>query len=161
LVDLAIARSGVADRLLYGDGNGGFTVDPAALPESDSDSRGIAVADIDGDGVDEIIVASFGASVAAYARDSARSYEDRSFLLLPSSDPIDATGLVAADWNGDCEADLAFATQASPSWVSEPGALVVETALGEATEVLVDDLLGLGDTDVLVLGATTLRWWRR
>ncbi len=160
-VDLAIARSGVPDRLLYGDGGGTFVVDSASLAEDDRDSSSIAIADIDEDGMAEVIVASQAAPVTAFARDEPRRYVDRSFLVLPDANPINAVDMAVVDWNGDCEADILIAADdASVSWASGEG-LVKEPALPGAKEVIIDDLLGQGDRDALLLTDTVLRWWRR
>jgi len=160
-VDLAIARSGLADRLLYGDGTGTFVVEAAALAEDDRESRAIGIADLDGDGIAEIVVASSGAPIAAFARNEPRRYVDRSFLLLPNADSLDATDVATADWNGDCEPDLLIAAGQAMSWTSGQGALSEESEFAPAREVIIDDLLGQGDRDALLLSATELSWWRR
>ena len=160
-VDLAIARQGLPDRLLYGDGTARFTLSAASLAEDDRDSQAIAIGDLDADGIAEIVVASLGAPITAFAKNGTREYVDRSFLLLPNADSQDATGLAMADWNGDCEADVVIAAPQTLSWASGQSALAEEASLPEAREILVDDLLGLGDRDALLLSATSLRWWRR
>ena len=160
-VDLAIARQGLPDRLLYGDGTARFTLSTASLAEDDRDSRAIAIGDLDADGIAEIVIASLGAPITAFARNGTREYVDRSFLLLPNADSQDATGLAVADWNGDCEADVLIAAPQTLSWASGQAALAEEASLPEAREILVDDLLGAGDRDALLLSATSLRWWRR
>ncbi len=160
-VDLAVARDGASDRLLYGDGTGAFELLPDALPADDSASRGIAIADLDGDGIAEIVVVGEGVPAKAYASDGPRSYEDRSFLLLPVADTMNAPGLAVADWNGDCEADVLVGGAEGRSWVSESGSLVAKASLPSAKEVLLVDVSGDGLREALILGPSKLSWWSR
>jgi hypothetical protein len=164
LVDLAVGRGqngALPDRILYGTGPGQWTLDTGALPEVASQTRGVAMIDIDGDGKDELLVASAAEPVRAFAEDGQREYVDRSFVLLPKSTPVDARQLSTGDWNGDCVDDVIIAAAATESWPRAGATLASEGALGAADASLIGDVDEDGTRDALLIGDGGLTWLRR
>ncbi len=160
-VDLAIARRGKADMVLYGSGDGSFTAEASAIPDTANASRGIAIVDVDGDGAPEILVNVEGAATVAFARAGGRQFEDRSAQLLPDNENGESIAFAVGDWNGDCEPDVLISGAESRSWGSSGVGLTSEPGPSATREVVLDDLLGGGERDALFLTETSLLWWRR
>ena len=58
-------------------------------------------------------------------------------------------------------ADLLIAANQTENWASANPMLVAETALPGALQVVVADLLGSGERDLLLADPSSLRWWKR
>jgi hypothetical protein len=158
--DLLIGRgrdAPVPARVLLGDGGRLAQVD-AAAPPIDLAITSIAVRDLDGDRVDDALLAVDGEPVRVFAGRGDGRLEDRSFLFFPDGPPI-AESVAAADWDGDCLADVAAG---SASYRGSAGGLIPETTPSFGLASLFADLDGDGDPDLLGLDAAgEIVWVRR
>jgi hypothetical protein len=168
--DIVVGQGDAAaapNRVLLNDsaGTGSFEVAAAALPELPLQTRSLALTDANRDGFLDLVVGAVGTNVRLYVNRGDGRLEDRSFVTLPGVEVVDATGVAAGDWDGDCLPDIVIGTGAGlRSWrgsdtgvvVDEPFSLVT----GERAHLVdVDDD---GDRDLLVVGdATGLTWVRR
>lgn len=158
--DLLVGRGREAPvpiRVLLGDA-GRLTQIDAAAPPIDLAVIAIAIRDLDGDRVDDAVLAIDGAPVRVFAGRGDGRLEDRSFLFFPEGAP--AAGLVAAaDWDGDCLADAAIGSGVYRG--SEAG-MVAESTPGFGAASRFADVDSDGDIDLLGLdGAGEVVWLRR
>ena len=109
-LDIAVASRGVPPiRLFFGDGTGKFLNFEGPLPTPVS-PRGIAAADLDRDGVSDLVTiagprSSHGDSMVDFYRGTGTG----TFVLLDSlTAPANTPGIALADFNGDGWIDLAI-----------------------------------------------------
>jgi hypothetical protein len=154
---------GAPARVLFNDasGAGTFILAPAALPEIALRVRDIAAADANADGFDDVLLAVEGGPVRAYVNRGDGRLEDRSFVLLPSQ-PDDALGLAAADWDADCLVDVVIGFAAAPAiaWSgSETGAFDDDTVPDTtAPSVELADVDDDGDRDLILVSGEEVTW---
>lgn len=153
-------------RLLVNDaaGTGSFALAAGALPELPQRARAFAAGDLDGDGDADLVVVGEGAPVRLYVNRGDGRLEDRSFVRLPSADPIDGASVAAVDVDGDCLPDLVVGAlgggapifwRGTDTGVFVAGALPAEAA---GAWVAVDDADGDGSRDVVVSGDQGVAW---
>ena len=164
-IDLVAGRGGAEaapPRVLFNDGSGGFSTAPAALPELPRRIRALAVADVDGDGVTDLVAAGLDMPITLYVSRGDGRLEDRSFVSLPAVDPVDVTSLAAADWDGDCLADLivGLADGGALSWRGDAAGRMVDDGSPAAAGsiVLLGDADDDGDRDLLAADGDELGW---
>lgn len=166
-VDLIIgqgAATAAPPRVLVNDdsGAGFFQTAPGALPEVALRARAVIVAQVTGNALPDVLVASEGAAVRLYVNRGDGRLEDRSFLALPSADPIAATGAALGDWTGDCAGDAVIARGSQPPliWRGSPeGSMTAETFTGATgDQVVVADLDDDGVLDAVLAGTDGLHW---
>ena len=152
-------------RVLFNAGDGAFETAPAALPELPRRTRALAVRDMDGDGAVDLIAAGLDMPVTLYVSRGDGRLEDRSFIALPAVDAVDAASLAAADWDGDCLADLVIglASGEALSWRGvAAGRMVDDGSPGAAgATVILGDADDDGDADLLTVSGAELDWAAR
>ena len=167
-VDLAAGRGGDAaapSRVLFNDGAGAFETEQAVLPEVPFQVRALAVHDFNGDGFADLVLAGVGMPVKLYINRTDGRLEDRGYL--PSTDPVDAASVAAADWDGDCAADLVVGLTGGGAPLSlvgtGDGKLVEDGAPGvEGQTAILGDVDDDGDADLLMVdGGADLGWAAR
>ncbi len=96
------------NRLFLNDGQGYFNdVTEAYLPSYTDQTLDAAFTDFNFDGYPDIIVANvLGIPMFAYINNGNGKYTESTNLILGSMDPVEAFGIVAADFNGDGYEDL-------------------------------------------------------
>jgi hypothetical protein len=106
-LDLLVAKEFAPNVLLLNDGSGRMTVAPAgALPPGAHDSEDVAVADYDGDGdLDAVVAAEDDRASEFYGNAGAGVFTDAG-SLLPARGI--SNSVIAADVDGDGDADLVF-----------------------------------------------------
>ena len=171
-----VAESDEVHQLYLGDGNGGFNDASARLPAG-SQGNGLALGDVNGDGLPDIFVGSTGETGHA---PGARVTRARNLLFL--NDPqrpghfIDATrthlpdaddqteGAVLADMDGDGHLDLVLASPATPNRLlindgtgrfRDASHRLEQTAPTETREVHVLDVNGDGKPDIVFFNITS------
>ncbi len=103
--DIALAVTGGQDRLLLNDGGGHFLdASFAALPVDAADGRRIAAADLDLDGLDDLIIANTDTFDRLYRNDGDGHFHDLTAAMPRVDDPTLA--LLPADVDGDGDLDL-------------------------------------------------------
>ncbi|HUS68952.1 MAG TPA: VCBS repeat-containing protein [Kofleriaceae bacterium] len=168
-VDLVAGRgieAAAPARVLFNEGDGAFDTTAAALPEVPLSVRALVVRDIDGDGAVDAVIGGEGTPVRLYLNRSDGRLEDRSFVSLPSVEPVDAASIAVGDWDGDCLTDLVIglAGGGEPlSWRgSEAGMLVDDGSPGvSGARVLLGDGDDDGDLDLFAIDGDTLGWAAR
>ena len=164
--DVFAAGAGDPDRLLFGDGAGGFVLaGPASLPVTAApQSAGAVAADLDGDGDLDLFVPAAGQDRLLLHQGGGVFIDETPFRLGTETER--ATGAVALDFDLDGLTDLAVANDDGPlrllrqdpsgrfyDWSGAfPGAVEDARATGIATADLGDD----GDPDLFV-GRADLR----
>jgi len=135
-----VAESDETHQLFLGDGNGGFEDASGRLPAT-SQGNALAVGDVNGDGLPDIVVGStgedgFGPGMKLYParnllflndRDRPGHFIDASGTHLPQSDD-QTEGLALVDMDGDRDLDLVIA---SPSY---PNRLLINSGDGHFTD---------------------------
>ncbi len=155
--DLVIAVERGRNRLLLGDGRGGFTDASANLPPAARDSEETAIADFDGDGDPDIAVANEDDLLPElYLNDGRGRFTDASARVRHR---VKANAVVAFDADGDGDQDLFFGgdkvslllvNDGRANFTDESAARLPDT-YGGTQHVAVADLDGDRDLD-LVLG---------
>src|SRR5690606_14546367 len=108
-VDLVAGRGAVdaaPTRVLFNSGTGAFETAPAALPEVPLKVRALLVRDLSGDLFPDLVLGGSEMPVKLYVNRTDGRLEDRSFIALPSVEPVEVASLASGDWDGDCLADL-------------------------------------------------------
>jgi hypothetical protein len=134
----------------------------AALPPLALKTRGVAISDVSGDGARDVVVAAEASRVRVYVNRGGL-LEDRSFLLLPSSDTVDAAALSVADLDGDCLADIAVGVLSGVPilWRATPTGVFENVRLDAAAQGTYPELAdadGDGVRDLLIGGAGGVVW---
>ncbi len=161
--DLIIGRATPSPiRLLLGSSSGNLVQVTAAAPATPLTVADLAITDLDGDRVDDVVIATTAASVRVFAGRGDGRLEDRSFLYFPDGAPIAVNAVAAADWSGDCLADLFTSTSAGAThtlrgtetgFVDDSGAL----SMGQVQGFF--DLDDDGDQDVLLIDREGMLTW--
>lgn len=169
-VDLVAGRGAVdaaPTRVLFNSGTGAFETAPAALPEVPLKVRALLVRDLSGDLFPDLVLGGSEMPVKLYVNRTDGRLEDRSFIALPSVEPVEVASLASGDWDGDCLADLVIGLVdgGEPlSWRgSDSGAMVDDGSPAVAGErVLLGDPDDDGDLDLLAIdGGAALGWGAR
>ncbi|MDY1034080.1 FG-GAP-like repeat-containing protein [Stenotrophomonas sp. CFBP8980] len=171
-----ISESEEVHQLFLGDGKGGFTDASERLPAG-SQGNGLAVGDVDGDGLPDIFIGStgetgHGARVPARAsrsllflNDPERPghFIDASATHLPQAD-AQTEGVALADIDGDGDLDAVLASPAHPNrllindgsghFADQSHRLELKVPM-ETREVHVADLTGDGRPDIVFFNITS------
>jgi hypothetical protein len=171
-----ISESEEVHQLFLGDGKGGFTDASERLPAG-SQGNGLAVGDVDGDGLPDIFIGStgetgHGAPVPARAsrsllflNDPERPghFIDASATHLPQAD-AQTEGVALADIDGDGDLDAVLASPAHPNrllindgsghFADQSHRLELKVPM-ETREVHVADLTGDGRPDIVFFNITS------
>ncbi|RMH44918.1 MAG: VCBS repeat-containing protein [Deltaproteobacteria bacterium] len=168
-VDLVVGQGdavGAFPRVLFNDapGTGAFALAPAALPEVALRARDVAIADVNADGVADVLVAVAGGPVRAFVNRGDGRLEDRSYVVLPSQ-PADAVAVAAGDWDGDCldDAIVGLDVAGAIGWVGADTGAMSEEAMpaGDAADVALADIDDDGRRDAVVAGGGRVVWIAR
>ncbi len=152
--DLAVAGSDMFSglvRILVGDGRGNFQV--GGIFEIGDDPRDIVISDLDGDGTQDLVTASFTEGTATVLFGLGNGNYDRAHYSMGNSQ----RGLSIADLNGDGYQDLMTAASGSGGVIvrlGEPersfgGTMRLEVESGSVYSVGVADLNGDGVQEVV------------
>ena len=106
-LDLVISGAG-QDRLLLGDGRGGFTDATDRLPPDDAVGQDVESVDVDGDGDPDLVVGNEGGH-RLWLNDGAGRFTDATAGRLPDPGNVEARKVTPVDVDGDGDADLYFA----------------------------------------------------
>lgn len=155
--DIVIAVERGANRLLLGDGRGGFADGSTALPRTARDSEDVALADIDRDGDLDIAIANEDDLIPElYRNDGGGRFADVSARIAHR---VKANAVLAFDADGDGVTDLFFGgDKVSSLWIGDGTGHFRDESIarlpqtfGGTQDVAAADLDGDGDAD-LVLG---------
>jgi hypothetical protein len=109
-LDLLIAKEFAQNVLLLNDGTGRMTVaPPGTLPDAMHDSEDVAVADYDGDGDLDAVVAAEDDRASDFYRNGGAGVFTDAGGLLPARGI--SNSVIAADVDGDGDADLLFGNE--------------------------------------------------
>lgn len=161
-----VAEDDQVHQLFLGDGKGGFTDASDRLPAR-SEGNALAVGDVDGDGLPDIVVGNSGEDGQDFLwlNDPARPghFRDATATHMPTAD--DATqGLALADIDGDGDLDLVVGNEAPPARLlindgkgrfSDASHRLQLQAELHTREVHVFDANGDGRQDILFLNLTS------
>jgi len=164
-LDLIIGQGGAAAapaRAYVNDGAGHLAGQASAayLPETPLSTRAVSLADLDGDGDLDAVLAGLGGAHLYVNRGSGR-FDDRSFERLPvASDDLAAA--VSGDLDGDCLPELALTRSGAATSLltgTGTGALAPATlAPRESSRARIADLDGDGLRDLVLAGAANVTW---
>jgi hypothetical protein len=160
--DIVVARGGAsaqASAVLFNDSSGLGRFTKGAVFGTKDRGQSVAVADLDGDGLDEVLIGT--------ATGAMRYYANGKGTLTEKTAPTTATDvldIVAADLDDDCDIDLALARQGGVKILLNDGSgtFTESTLEGSpvATRITLLDLNGDGLLDLLLgsgsLGASWL-----
>ncbi len=158
-VDLVLVGTG-GNHILYGDSSGVFLDGVDALPSPFSENTGVAIADVNGDTLLDILILS-PERVQAYGRRLDREYTEQTQGYLADLDSGDALGIVSGDWTGDCHNDVLLAGTLTRNWVGGGSAMKAGPNLHKSEIAVVADVTGRGHNDLLLLNEGVLEWWSR
>ena len=165
--DLIVGRGREAPlpvRLLIGQESGTLVQVTAATPETELSVQSMAVADLDGDRVDDVIIATVDSTLRVFAGRGDGRLEDRSFLYFPDGSPT-AAAVASGDWNGDCLADAVVSLEGGNSNAFRGTDVGFSDDSGPALTGMVQGFFDLnddGNRDVLLLGDSGgLVWLKR
>jgi len=118
-LDLLVGRGGAGgDELWINDGRRRFTVaGKARFPQDREQTRGVALADLDGDGDLDAVLAKYGqlgAQSRLYLNDGTGSFSDATAQRLPSDLRL-ASGVLVGDLDRDFDLDLVLTGTATCS----------------------------------------------
>ncbi|HJZ85982.1 MAG TPA: VCBS repeat-containing protein [Polyangia bacterium] len=168
LPDLVIGQgtTTAAPALVYlNDGGRQLTSIPAALPPVAYRASALAIVDLDGDGIRDLVLVGLGAPVKLLRNRGNAFLEDRSYDWAPDHGNVDAVALAARDLDGDCHVDLviALASGTPLMWAGTGGGLMasrmVGGAAGSASLVTIGDVNGDGARDVVLGGGGAGALW--
>ncbi len=169
--DLVFAQHGAIParhRLFRNNGTGAFVDDSAAsmppAPAQPIDAPGLAAADVDGDGDQDLVVT--GDATQLYANDGTGHFANVTATRLPAS--IDAKAAAFGDIDGDGDVDLVLARSGQNRLYRNLGtgtfldatttAMAVDTALEHA--LVLRDFDGDGDLDLATANVGPDRFYR-
>jgi len=155
------------DRLYRNNGSGIFTLDTAALPAFRYAGSRVAIADIDGDGLSDVIVGGRispgrfpDSEPTVILRNTGKKFIDVTKDVAPGFFRAGMTrDVVALDVDGDGDADVMTVGEwASPQlWINEKGKLVdrsanwgLDSLTGWWRSVTAGDVDGDGDVDIVL-----------
>jgi hypothetical protein len=163
-LDLAVPQEFLPNKLLWGDGTGGFTDGSGALPPSsppNHDSEDVSIADFDGDGVLDVIMVSEDDVVLGRTdvHDYYRGGPPGTFTRLAGALPdTEANAVAHADLTGDGFPDLLIAgggqdrllvNDGGGGFTDETAArLPAESVVAQDAEFV--DVDGDGDLDLVI-----------
>lgn len=118
IADIVVAMERGTNRLLLGDGRGGFVDGSAALPQTARDSEDVALADIDGDRDLDIVIANEDDLVPElYQNQGAGRFADASARIAHR---VKANAVAAFDADRDGALDLLFGgDKVSSLWMGD------------------------------------------
>jgi lectin-like protein/VCBS repeat protein/IPT/TIG domain-containing protein len=132
------------------------------LPAMAVDGGGAVIADVDGDGDQDILQAARGEGIWVYLNDGEGTFAEARTIAI-DGDPTDAHGLVARDLDGDGNLDLFVATtgQKPSRLLLGDGKLGFASAkmtalppvFGTDQQAVAADLDGDGDLDIVTVGS--------
>jgi hypothetical protein len=143
-------------------GSGHFILSSGSFPPRPERATAIALADFDGNGTLDAMVAHLAAPVRLYLNRGDAFLEDRTFTLLPTQAAADVRTLLVADLDGDCLSDALIASATAPPvlWRSQGAGKLAAGAPLDSTDVALgaaaDDVDGDGTPDLLLYGASGL-----
>jgi hypothetical protein len=142
-LDAFVANDSEANRVWVNDGSGSFSDSGEAL--GSSDSRAVALGDVDGDGDLDAFVANYGGQAnRVWVNDGNGGFSDSGQALGYSDSRAVALGDV--DGDGDLDAFVANANQANRVWVNDGSGTFTDS--GQA----------LGSSDSLGVALGDVRW---
>jgi hypothetical protein len=155
-LDLLIAKEIQQNVLLLNDGTGRMTVAPVGtLPAALHDSEDVAVADYDGDGdLDAVVAAEDDASTEFYLNNGAGVFADAG-SRLPARGV--SNSVIAADVDGDGDTDLLFGNDGQDFlFINAGGRFIDQTRVrlpaddARTQDLEAGDVDGDGDLDLVV-----------
>ncbi|MBW3571225.1 MAG: VCBS repeat-containing protein [Gemmatimonadetes bacterium] len=155
-LDLLIAKEMQRNVLLLNDGTGRFSdASQARLPYTLHDSEDVAVADFDGDGDPDAVVAGEDDQVSEFYLNAGGGFFTAAGSLLPAMGT--AQSVVAADVDGDGDADLLFGNHGQNflfinggGRFSDQTRVRLPAAADLTQDIEVGDVDGDGDLDVVL-----------
>ena len=132
------------------------------LPPNAIDGAGVAMADLDGDGDQDLLQAARGEGIWMYLNDGKGTFTDAKLLRI-EGDPTDAHAVLARDLDGDGNLDLFVATTGQkPSRLllgdgklgfTAAAMTAIPPLFGTDQQVVAIDLDGDGDLDLVTVGS--------
>jgi hypothetical protein len=171
---LFVAEDDMAHSFFLG-GPGGRFVDATERLPARSEGNGLAIGDVNGDGLPDVVVGNSGGSQRGEQRRSGRNFlwlndarrpgrfVDATAMGLPAVDD-DTQGVTLADLDGDGDLDMVVANETPPSrllvndgrgrFTEHPERLELRVPL-ETRQAHVFDATGDGHPDILLLNLTS------
>ena len=165
-IDFVVANRTTRNRVLINNGASAFTDQSAArLPADTDQSYGVALADVDGNGGLDLVVANMAGQDRIYINNNLGFFTDQTAARLPAA-ANDSLHVVAADVNKDGKPDLVVAGGAEgPRVLVNDGAgvfapIAVPGQPEYAVRVAVGDVDFDGAQDIVVANAGQTRFLR-